>query len=184
MTAQSQERRTRIADAALEVLAEHGARGLTHRAVDAEVGLPSGSTSYYYPTRASLLLAAAERLVELDTRDLDALPSDLAGVAALVRNWSSGRSRSRSLARMELLLTAARDPAFRFMKSARKLFLDRVVQADPKRSKTTATALVALVDGLLLHNLVLGSPSRAETERVLAAIRAPAGKPRRKRKRH
>lgn len=183
MNARAQERRTRIADAALEVLAQHGARGLTHRAVDAEVGLPSGSTSYYYPTRAALLLAAAERLVELDARDVDALPGDLGGVAALVLDWSSPRKRSRSLARLELLLTAARDPAFRFMKGARKLFLERVVAADPQRGKVAATALVSLVDGLLLHNLVVGTASRAEVKRVLESMRAPAPKPKPRRKR-
>ncbi len=37
-------RHERIADAALNLLAERGMRGLTHRAVDEAAGLPQGST--------------------------------------------------------------------------------------------------------------------------------------------
>ncbi|HEX4108266.1 MAG TPA: TetR family transcriptional regulator, partial [Solirubrobacteraceae bacterium] len=62
-------RRTAIGQAAVEVLARHGSRGLTHRAVDRELGLAPGSTSAYFRTRAALLGAAAEQLAELDRDD-------------------------------------------------------------------------------------------------------------------
>jgi len=55
------ERRERIADAVISVLAERGSRGLTHRAVDEVAGLPTDSTSYYFRTRAELLAAAVPR---------------------------------------------------------------------------------------------------------------------------
>ena len=38
-----QDRRTLIAEAALELLAREGARGLTHRAVDRELAFPDGN---------------------------------------------------------------------------------------------------------------------------------------------
>ena len=38
------ERRARLTDAGLRVLAEQGLRGLTHRAVDAQAGEPVGTT--------------------------------------------------------------------------------------------------------------------------------------------
>jgi DNA-binding transcriptional regulator YbjK len=173
MPPRAKERRTRIADAAIEVLAQLGARGLTHRAVDTELGLPDGSTSYYYPTRAALLLSAAERLVELDSSDVEAVLKSREGAAELVRLWLSPKRRSRSLARMELMLTAARDPAFKFMKSARQMFLDRVVEANPKRSQVAATAIMSLVDGLLLHGLVLGRASHTEVSRALESFLTP-----------
>src|SRR5262245_42599709 len=44
-----------LLDAAIEVLAERGTRGLTHRAVDARAGLPLGSTSNRFRTRNALL---------------------------------------------------------------------------------------------------------------------------------
>src|SRR3954462_10550488 len=58
------ERRTQLADAGLAVLAESGARGLTHRAVDAAAGLPAGTASNYFKTRDALLGALGERIFE------------------------------------------------------------------------------------------------------------------------
>ena len=58
------ERRTQLADAGLAVLAEAGARGLTHRAVDAAAGLPAGTASNYFKTRDALLGALGERIFE------------------------------------------------------------------------------------------------------------------------
>ena len=54
-----------IADSAIEVVARDGVRALTHRAVDSEAGLPSGSTSYYCRTRAPLLSLTVDRLTSL-----------------------------------------------------------------------------------------------------------------------
>ncbi|WP_238556241.1 MULTISPECIES: TetR/AcrR family transcriptional regulator [Dietzia] len=54
-----------IADSAIEVVARDGVRALTHRAVDSEAGLPSGSTSYYCRTRAQLLSLTVDRLTSL-----------------------------------------------------------------------------------------------------------------------
>ncbi|WP_344393046.1 transcriptional regulator [Dietzia cercidiphylli] len=54
-----------IADSAIEVVARDGVRALTHRAVDSEAGLPSGSTSYYCRTRAQLLALTVDRLTSL-----------------------------------------------------------------------------------------------------------------------
>jgi len=55
-----------ITDAAIEVLAAQGVKGLTHRAVDTAADLPPGSTSYYLRTREALMEAAVQRLVETD----------------------------------------------------------------------------------------------------------------------
>ncbi len=54
-----------IADSAIEVVARDGVRALTHRAVDSEAGLSSGSTSYYCRTRAQLLTLTVDRLTSL-----------------------------------------------------------------------------------------------------------------------
>src|SRR5690606_38787307 len=60
-----EDRRMLIADSAIEVVARDGVRALTHRAVDSEAGLPSGSTSYYCRTRAQLLTLTVDRLTSL-----------------------------------------------------------------------------------------------------------------------
>src|SRR5919107_1137181 len=60
------DRRSVILDAALRVIAEQGMRALTHRAVDAAAGLPGGSTSYYFRSRAALLTGCVAWLLQLD----------------------------------------------------------------------------------------------------------------------
>ncbi|MFH9611497.1 TetR/AcrR family transcriptional regulator [Streptomyces sp. NPDC017448] len=134
------ERRTLIADTAIDLVAAVGLRGLTHRAVDAAARLPAGSTSYYFRTRTALIGACYQRLAELDLADLDGLAElyggdgldgsdglDGDGPPAADREAGSGREavaaalavllhrwlttgRARQLARFELSLEAARTP--------------------------------------------------------------------------
>jgi DNA-binding transcriptional regulator YbjK len=178
VVATQEQRRVRIADAALQLLAREGARGLTHRAVDAELALPSGSTSYYFRTRAALLAAAAERLIELDMHDMAQISADSAGVSQLLEQWLAPSARERSMARMELLLAAARDPELRIIAKARARFIDQAVAgqrgAQQDDARALATALVALVDGLTLHGLVTGELSRSAAKRMLERVLAPS----------
>ena len=58
-----------LADAAIDLVAESGMRGLTHRAVDARAGVPAGSTSAYFRTREALIEGMVRRLAELDHLD-------------------------------------------------------------------------------------------------------------------
>lgn len=165
-------RRERIADAAIEVLAEQGARGLTHRAVDRVLGLANGSTSFYFRTHSALLLAAAERLLTLDLIDINGVSKDLTGTASLVALWVSPPRRTRSLARLELLIGAARNPDLQFMQETRASFIERVSRAAQGRAgaaaaRVSAAALIALVDGLTLQGLLSGKLTRAEVVQVL-----------------
>lgn len=57
-------RRAVLVDAGIAVLAREGSRGLTHRAVDAEAGVPTGTSSNYFRSRESLLMGLAERIGE------------------------------------------------------------------------------------------------------------------------
>jgi AcrR family transcriptional regulator len=56
------ERRAALLDAAIETLADEGARGLTFRAVDARAGVPTGTASNYFRHREHLLTEAGERV--------------------------------------------------------------------------------------------------------------------------
>lgn len=62
--ARNVERRQLLADAGLNVLADAGARGLTHRAVDAEADVPTGTCSNYFRSREQLLNGLAKRVLE------------------------------------------------------------------------------------------------------------------------
>ncbi|QKV75968.1 TetR/AcrR family transcriptional regulator [Amycolatopsis sp. Hca4] len=101
-----------IADAAIEVIAAEGMRGLTHRAVDRAAGLPVGSTSYYARTRAALLELTIARIVVLDqpsARPAGSLAEFIAGYA--FEAITAGRTRM--LARYEFALEATRRPELR-----------------------------------------------------------------------
>ena len=66
----------RVTDAAIEIIAAGGLRGLTHRTVDAGADLPAGSTSNCFRTRLALPGGVLDRLVELDEGVLERLPAD------------------------------------------------------------------------------------------------------------
>ncbi|WP_371494708.1 TetR family transcriptional regulator [Kitasatospora sp. NBC_00374] len=106
-------RRDSLRDAAIQVLAEAGGRGLTHRAVDAAAEVPPGTAKNYFPTRDALLAAVAERCVELYHDVPRPAPADRAGLAAMLRALLenvAGPGRARMLAYLELRAEAARRP--------------------------------------------------------------------------
>ncbi len=59
------ERRELILETVIKLLSARGLEGVTHRAVDESAGLPQGSSSYYYPKKAGMLVAASEHLAAL-----------------------------------------------------------------------------------------------------------------------
>jgi DNA-binding transcriptional regulator YbjK len=114
-------RRQQLADAAIEVLAVGGARGLTHRAVDAEADVPPGTTSRYFRTREALVSAVVDRAAEQQYAEMEAAadrlgplgPGQLAGeLTGLVRAALVGHP-SRQLAMLELFLESTRRPELR-----------------------------------------------------------------------
>lgn len=57
--------RTRILDAALQLLAEHGVSHLTQPRVSRAAGVRQSHLTYYFPTRPDLLVAVARHSMEL-----------------------------------------------------------------------------------------------------------------------
>ena len=111
------ERRRELCDAAIQVLAAHGSRGLTHGQVDRYARVPEGTTSYYYRTRAALLRGVGKRVAEIDVANLRSVidqPLDplspFAHLAELTMMQADGPGLMLNRARHELQLGAARDP--------------------------------------------------------------------------
>jgi DNA-binding transcriptional regulator YbjK len=183
----STDRKTLIADAALALLASVGARGLTHRAVDAQAGLPVGSTSFYCRTRLDLLALALGRHAALDLADLEAdaarwmrvvqqpdagtpqarqalLHAFVEALADRIADWVSPAQRVRLIARVELFLIASREPALKaLIQVQRQRFLDATEAAlrhiGLPQPAALASALVMTVDGMLLAQVACdGTP--------------------------
>ncbi|MER7821308.1 TetR family transcriptional regulator [Streptomyces sp. NPDC096097] len=177
------DRRTLIADTAIDLVATSGLRGLTHRAVDGSAGLPAGSTSYYFRTRTALIGACYARLAELDLGDVGDFGNsgsvgsvgdigDIGGVhgsaatdretaaaalAALLHRWLTV-GRARQLARFELSLEAARNPELeadfhRAGQGARARASGILAALGAPRPEEAGELLVAWTDGLLYDRL-------------------------------
>jgi DNA-binding transcriptional regulator YbjK len=169
-----EDRKTVIADAAIALLAAAGAKGLTHRAVDAQAGLPAGSTSFYCRTRHELLTLALLRHAALDMADLQSDAQRQAqpgwGLNAFVdlltyrvTDWLSPAKRARLVARFELFMIASHEPELAAIVSQqRQHFLHATEaalrQAGVPQAKTLAPMLLVLVDALLLDHVRAGAP--------------------------
>lgn len=65
----STDRRAQIVAGAIELIATRGIRALTHRALDTQLALPPGSTSYYFRTRQALIEAVADGITARSRAD-------------------------------------------------------------------------------------------------------------------
>ncbi|MFE0426783.1 TetR/AcrR family transcriptional regulator [Streptomyces sp. NPDC058953] len=121
MARRNAERRAALVDAAIEVLAREGARGLTFRAVDTEAAVPNGTASNYFANRDDLLTQAGSRVYERLQPDeatiarVGTADRDLETYTRLMRELVERVSSFRTgyLAFLELRLEGTRRPELR-----------------------------------------------------------------------
>ena len=163
-----------LLDAALVVVSESGMKGLTHRAVDRQAGLPEGTCSAYLRTRRALTTALTEYVAAHLAADVQHLSEVLAGcpgdhtrateeTAALFERWLHGRDL---VTRFELSLEAARDPELAEQFGAWRDNLISVVATVLTRDGSPedvvrAETLVVALDGVLLGALLRPEAERA-----------------------
>lgn len=170
-------RRRALLDAALQVLAQQGLRGLTHRAVDRQAGLPQGTCSAYLRTRRALLTALTEYVAASLAADVDGLAAELAdlphdgdttrqvdGVARMFLGWLE--HPEMLLARQELTIEATRDAELAAVLAAARdglvAVVDGILRARGKdHGPERAAWLVASLDGILLAALLRPAADRA-----------------------
>ncbi|GII94186.1 TetR/AcrR family transcriptional regulator [Sinosporangium siamense] len=165
---QNPARRAALLDAAIEVLAREGARGLTFRAVDTEAAVPVGTASNYFANRDDLLTQVGNRFYERlepapevmaaalsGPRDRDRLTQLMHELVERVTSFRSG-----FLALVELRLEATRRPALREL-------LTKRIRADVERNianhevsglpgdADTVVSLYLALNWLILERLTL-----------------------------
>jgi DNA-binding transcriptional regulator YbjK len=162
------ERRSALLDGAIDVLARDGARGLTFRAVDAEAGVPPGTTSNYFPNRDALLTQAGSRIYErlepdqaMISRGLEG-PRTKARVEELMYELVDRVSAFRTgyLALLELRLEATRRPDLREVLTARiRADVDANIEYHEKSGlpgdATTVKLLFLAMNWLVVERLTL-----------------------------
>ncbi|EFL05422.1 transcriptional regulator [Streptomyces sp. AA4] len=178
MVRRNEQRRAALVDAAIEVLAREGARGLTFRAVDGEAGVPAGTASNYFANRDELLTQAGARVYERLQPDDDSIPpgrGDRESYAQLMRELVSRVAGFRTgyLALLELRLEAARRPELRKVLTERvRADVDANVayhQASGLPGDATAVKLLILaLNWLIVEQLTLPDVfSEAEREQLI-----------------
>ncbi|MFG2193352.1 TetR/AcrR family transcriptional regulator [Streptomyces sp. NPDC048639] len=162
------ERRVALVDAAIEVLAREGARGLTFRAVDTEAGVPAGTSSNYFANRDDLFNQAGRHIHQRLGPDPGALaeamkaPPSRELVGALMRDVMDRISRDRAgyVALMELRLEATRRPELRdaLTRTIREDLEGNVrfhLDAGLPGDRTTVLVLYFAMLGLIVEHLTL-----------------------------
>lgn len=179
------QRRTALLDAAIEVLAAQGARGLTFRAVDAEAEVPVGTASNYFSGRDELLRQAAEHVFVRLSAGPDYRPLAGEGLGLLTAQMrevaaQAHADRAGYLAMFELRLEAARRPELRdFFTERYRANLDAIIAGyatymDPG-DRLTPVLLYLAMGGLVLEDLTLPGLLAGEGDgdlvaRLVAAI--------------
>lgn len=173
--------RSRLVNAALEIIVSEGAEAVTQRKVAAKAGLSLASTTYHFPAAVDLLVTAFEEAAAVSGADFDRLAAKVlsgempAMEAAMIfagrKPFGTGFAPD---AIPQLYLAAAHQPALRPTGEA---FLLRMAAplAIVTGSQDTALTLARCLTGLIIHEMARGGerPSdilQADVARVFAAF--------------
>ncbi|MFJ6779171.1 TetR/AcrR family transcriptional regulator [Streptomyces yangpuensis] len=177
---QNPQRRAALLDAAIEVLAREGSRGLTLRAVDAEAAVPTGTASNYFANRAQLLVQILHRTRERLVPD----PADLTGpldtkvlLGRLLERMR--RERSVHIAMLELRLEGLRRPELQaelaaFQGAELEANIDWHLRAGLPGDRQGVVLLYLAMLGLIVDDLTV--PGLLEAHPVEALIETMVGR--------
>ena len=163
------ERRQRLLEESLRLVSESGLGAVTHRSVEQAAGAPHGSVTYWFGSREGLISALIDWLCDESERQARAIAVpvqqqidagqtlDIDAIAAALSAWMDS-SAAHHLARMELELQGAREPAHaERMTRAAQVFWDMCAaiarglgSEDPDRD---GRAMAVMLDGVLLDRL-------------------------------
>jgi DNA-binding transcriptional regulator YbjK len=174
-------RRTHILDATLDVIADHGVAGTTHRHIAARAGVPLGSITYHFASLTDLQAQAFARHVEVQSAVFESLFEDVETheqfVDVLVDLVHGGPARHRSaVLGFELHLAALRNPGLRALTQAwtqdSRTVLARFTGPD------SAARLDPLLEGMIMHTLLTTAPETPERTRdAIEQTLGPVGRP-------
>lgn len=174
-------RRDRIVDACLDVIAEYGVSGTTHRRVAAAADVPLGSMTYHFAGMDELLREAFGRFAHSAAAQFERQMSHartsedaVREIAMLIGLHAFTPQRDLVLAH-ELYTLAAREPAFRTLTNE---WMHRSRDALGRHfDPATCRALDAFIEGATIHRALDTEPPDGigilDAIRRLAQIPAP-----------
>jgi DNA-binding transcriptional regulator YbjK len=155
--------RTRALDAAIELLGTEGLRALTHARIDERAGIPRGSTSNYFRTRAALLSGVMDGMLEREMADYPTLPApttadELVDWLVVLLEHATVRNRTLTTARLVMFMEASHDPELRETLSKGRAameswFVPTIASLGARDAKSASDAIAACFEGLVLHRI-------------------------------
>ncbi|MGC4935146.1 TetR/AcrR family transcriptional regulator [Gordonia sp. DT30] len=177
----SRQRRQKLLDATIEIMAAQGTAAVTHRAVAAAAGLPPSSTSYFFESIDELMGEAVTEAMDREVARLGELEGAVADEATsagrLIANFADfirHEHDPHTVAQFEIYLYASRKPDLRgrvvaIIEATRKV-ARRALRAGGVANPLAADAMLAMIDGFSLHRIA--NPDGAEVESLLLGLRA------------
>jgi DNA-binding transcriptional regulator YbjK len=158
-------RRQALLDAAVEVVAERGVGGATHREIASRAGLPLSTTSYFFDSIDELLLEAMRVFTGRLLSELEVVRAILTGqelppieaVDALLEVLMA-QPQARIVAQFETYLEATRREEVReevrhLIEALEAVAAAGLAAAGARNPTEGARAFVALLDGSALHRV-------------------------------
>ena len=182
-----EKRRAQILDAAIDVIAERGLEGVTHRAVANAAGVPLSATSYFFASMDELIGAAVTRIADGVLQAVESFIDDT------TNRGSTETSVDAAIDRMLAALAGPRDRQIQvqfeaYLATNRRPDLiesvRRIVEAYEHAATTilaslgatepemAARHLIAVLDGFALQRIA--NPRPDDQDAVRAAVNAIA----------
>lgn len=169
------ERRERIISACLDVIAESGVAGASHRRIAAAAGVPLGSMTYHFAGMDELLHEAFTRFATVvssrfeERMEAASDPASARAAVVAIILEDVARGRNELVLSHELYTLAAREPSYRALTTAwmkrSRAALER--HFDPE----TARLLDAMIEGVSIHRALDDEPRGvAEVENAVDRI--------------
>jgi TetR/AcrR family transcriptional regulator, regulator of biofilm formation and stress response len=158
-------RREALLAAAVEVVAERGVAGATHREIARRAGLPTSTTSYFFGSLDELVLEALRLFTEQTVAALDDARAALAAESKQPIELLDGlldlllaAPTQLTVAQFEAYLEISRRPELagevkRVLTAFERLAQDALRAAGAHDPAAGAKAVVALLDGFALHRI-------------------------------
>lgn len=167
-------RRAALLEAAIDVIAENGVNGATHRSIAARAGMPPSTTSYFFSSLDDLIAAALQIVADRFTTRVNAVIKAIADAGAgpeesidhFVELMLGGPQRDVA-AQFEIYLECARRPRLQAPAHQIMAGIERGAETALRALGTPLAAarapmVVAMLDGFALHRRAW---PRGETDR-------------------
>ncbi|MFD1860080.1 TetR/AcrR family transcriptional regulator [Aeromicrobium camelliae] len=159
----SQNNRDRALHAALAIAGSQGIRALTHGRVDSTAGLPAGTTSNHFRTRAALLHATVDHLVKAEQSAFaaDSAPRTVDDLIEAITQFiqdAAGAQRELTAARYAFFVEGFHDPHIKETLAQARQRIDvwaaqSLERLGVSRPFAAADRILTYVDGAILHAL-------------------------------